>query len=1160
MAGSSLRKRDDMLCPQCGILNADNASYCYQCGAALTAVSAQLDVQNSRAAQSAEAIRRLRRYVPSVVAEGILHDQERLRGERREVTVLFADAVDFTHLSGSLDAESVFDLINALLNRLVESVHRYDGMVDKFTGDGMMAVFGAPIAHESDPELAIRAALDMQRAAAEFEPIAQAQLGAPLKIRIGIHSGLAVAGILGTEQQATYTVIGDTVNLAARLEALARPGHILVSSRVYRQTRALFNFQPMGTTMIKGMDQPIMVYEAAGDRSQPLPTRGVSGVAGIFLGRDDEFEKLSSSLKAFMEDSYGRVAVVQGEAGMGKSRLVSESLAAISPGEVAVWRGHGLPYAQGVGYGIFRSLLQDALLSTLAEETWADQVSPNLRPFLYQIMGTLSADEAQSTLRGLEPELVKQLTTLAMRELLLVQAHERPIILILDDFHWADDLSWDLLHALVNVTQEEPVFFCVITRPTPDKPLNLELPLPMEALDVPAFRYLELKPLSSEHSRSLLAHLVDLDDMSAPLIETILERAQGIPFYIEEFVRMLIEKDILKLGDGKWTVASAIELQTVEVPTTLRGMMMARVDRLPDDLRQVLRSAAVIGLQFSAYLLEEVERRLHGSENVLPAMERLSDLGLLIRRVEAGDQVYAFRHILTQETIYGSLLRSRRPNLHRTVAESIESMYSQDIANYVEVLALHYDRARVREKALRYMLRAGHRAQERFANREAIGYYSRALQLSQHLSGYQAERWDAAVGLGQVEQHIGEYEEAIACYRAALEDSDDARPEAQAQVMLKMGQVWDKRGDLEEAEGWLRQALVQLDRVEAAVPGLRAQVYSEVGWLTLRRGDLNKAREWLEQSLDLVRATEEHYSVLSSILNRLGGVHYYSGDLERAATCVEESLDVRERLGDMVGHARSLNNLAQLKWASGDWDGALETYERAVAGLERIGDVEALAQTTTNLGVLYTDRGDWVKAEENLKRSFDIFQRIAHTYEMAQSHMNLGRLYLLQGRLEEADHHLDSAIPLYEEAGARAHVNLIDAHDLRGRLFIEQGQIDGARSEAEQCYELLQNGADVEEKVSIEWGRYNQLMGRIAWSQEDWETTRRYLDRSLEIFRQRDARLEAGRTAYLSGMLALEMGEPVEAREPLEEAQTIFRQLGAGADLDLVEKALERLE
>jgi class 3 adenylate cyclase/tetratricopeptide (TPR) repeat protein len=1150
-------------CPECGRTNADAVSDCAHCGAVLsdraTSSTNESTDRQHQLTRAQEDILRLRRYIPSVVAEGILHDQERLRGERREIAVLFADAVDFTRLSASLDAESVFNLINDLLSRLVECVHRYDGMVDKFTGDGLMAVFGAPIAHESDPELAVRAALDMQKRAAEFEPIARAQLGAPLKIRIGVHSGPVIAGILGTREQAAYTVIGETVNLAARLEASASPGSILVSSRVYRQTRALFNFRSLGTAQLKGVDQPVRVYEARGDRAVPLPTRGVTGVESIFLGRDAEFSQLTGALEGFLDDGQGRLAVIQGEAGMGKSRLVSECLSTVDGDRVAVWWGHGLPYAQGVGYGVFRSLMQNALHGHPAGTAWDEMISPAMRPFLRQMLEQPLTTDDRATLRNLEPERIKQLTTLAMREWLLVNARQRPILLVMEDFHWADDLSRDMLESLVNLAQDAPVFFCVITRPTPETPLDLPGLSEKEPASSPTMLFLSLEPLSPEHSRSLLAHLIDLGDLTDRMIDTILGRAQGIPFYIEEFVRMLVEKDILRLGEERWEVASSVALEALEVPTTLRGLMMARVDRLPQDLQHVLRNAAVIGLQFSAQLLEEVEHRIRGTTSVEPSLDRLCDLGLLVERPEAGEQVYAFRHILTQETIYNSLLRSRRPEMHRTVAECIEQLYAEDLSSQVEVLAFHYDQARVRDKALRYALLAGDRARARFANREAIEYYSRALQLSQHLSGHERERWEAAVGLGEVEQHIGEYEEAIALYKAALEDWGEASAEARAQVMLKMGQVWDKRGELEEAEGWLRQGLAELDRVGMAYPGLRAESYSELGWLSLRRGDLSAAQDWLGRGLELVEDTE-HYDVLSSILNRLGGVHFHRGTWQPATMCVERALELREQLGDIVGMARSFNNLGILKKTSGDWEGALADYRRSVELHDQIGDVEGLALAHTNLGILHTERGEWDKAEENLRRSLEIAQEIDHPYELAQAYKNLGRLNLLKGRWEESARHLDVAIPMYNEAGAEAHLNLNDAYYLQCRLYLNQNDIDQAEIWAQRSHDLLQKIISSEDDESVEWGRYEQLIGRIARARGDLEAARRHLERSAEILRASGAPIDVGRAAYWSGIVSLELGREEQAQERLREAERIFGRLGAKADLERVGAQLRKLK
>jgi class 3 adenylate cyclase/tetratricopeptide (TPR) repeat protein len=1142
---TQLRNFQAMRCPECGSENENAVTHCAKCGAALTA-----DVTTQLASVQA-AVQQLRRYLPAVVADSVLHDQARLRGERREATVLFADVVNFTQLSVSLDAEAVFDLINGLLSRLVECIHRYDGMVDKFVGDGLMAVFGAPNAHENDPELAVRAALDMQRATAEFEPLARAQVGAPLQIRIGINSGPTIAGVIGTEQQAAYTVIGETVNLAARLQAAARPGGILVSSRVYQQTRALFNFQTSGTTHIKGFDQPVLVFEVVNDRAEPLATRGIAGVTTALLGRDEEIARLRKTLAAFATDRRGRLVVIQGEAGLGKSRLVQEWLSASLPETMVVWRGRGLPYTEGVGYAPFRSLLLDARRTMGQAEDWDARITPALRPFLRQILGLPLSSEENVAFRNLEPERVKQLTVLAVREWMISQARQRPVVAVLDDFHWADDLSRDLLQSIVDLIDEVPLLLCVMTRPVPKRPLHLEIGPSTRLLDAPVRLDLDLKPLSATHSRALFGALVELNDLPEQIIGTILARAEGNPFYIEEFVRMLIEKDVLKPTSGKWRVGSAVEVRTIEVPTTLGGLMLTRCDRLPKELQQVMRDASVIGLEFPARLLEEVERRLHGLPTAAPMLDRLTELGMLEQRHGTVEPVFAFCHILTQETVYNSLLHSQRPALHRTVAESIEFLYSEDVMNQAEALAQHYDRARVRDRAMLYSVLAGNRAKARFANYEAIEHYSRALQLAQHLSGHESARWQAAMGLGDVEQLIGEYEEAAAFYQAMLEEWTGATAENRTWAMLKLGQVWDKRGDLHEADAWLQKALKQLDKVRGVVPELRGQVYSELGWLNLRRGDLSAAQQWLEQGLALVSKTQS-YGVRSSILNRLGALHYNRGQWSEAVKCVEQALELRERLGDVVGYARSLNNLGILKWASGDWDGAQSDYQRAVEMHEGIGEAEGLVQAGTNLGLLYTDRGDWLKAEETLQRSLAIAQRIAHPYELAQSHMNLGRLYLFQERWVDSAKQLNAAVNLYEESGARENLNLKDTYYLLGVLALEQGQLDTAQQWAKRSYDLLREVTHTDQGKSPEWGNYYILIGRIAMARNDVSGASRQFDRGITTLQEGGLSIEAARAMYWRASLLLKQGRSEQARQDLEASRLILEQLRAAADLQRV--------
>ena len=1144
-------------CLRCGHLNPPGARYCNSCGALLRLPEEDL-LPAASVGNAEEALQRLQRFLPRVVANSLLHTPEGLRSERREITVLFVDAVDFTHLSASLDAESVFKLINDFLGLMVAAVHHYDGLVDKFTGDGLMAVFGAPIAHENDVELAVRTALDMQRAIAEFAPIAQTRLGAPIQIRIGINCGPAVAGVLGTETQAAYTVIGETVNLAARLESHALPGHILVSERVYQQTQALFNYQALGEMTIRGLDTPLPLYDLLSERAIPLAVRGLAGVRPVFLGHAAELEQLAKVRTALLEQHTGGIVIIRGEAGIGKTRLVAEWLSALSPNQANVFQGRGLPYAQGTGYGIFRSLLQNALRALPGGLAGVERyVSPDLRPHLRAILGVRTAATEHSALRELEPEQIKKLTLLAMREWAVTLSAECPLILILEDFHWADDLSHDMLNALVSLTRELPVLLCVITRPQPEKPLSWAAA--GEAATGLLVTEINVSPLSNEDSRALLENLINVRELPEAMIQLLLRHAEGNPFYIEEFVRTLIERQLVHAANGQWEVSPLISTETLEIPTTLRGLMMARVDRLPEDLRNLLRDAAVIGLQFSASLLNEVRRRQQGSANVLPALERLTEMGLLVERHEGEEKVYAFRHILTQETIYSSLLRSQRPLLHRNIAEAIEQLYAADLAPHVEVLALHYDRAGERSKALKYLLLAGDRARQRFANREALDYYSRALQLAQHIETYVMERRQANIGLGDVNQHVGNYEEAIACYRAALESPTEGFQEDAAEVMLKLGQVWHKKGHQQEAEIWLRQGLAQLRLAPHPLPKVEAQLDSELGWLSLRQGDVTTAQRWLEQAAQLA-GQHQLYGPLSAIFNRLGAVYYAQGDLEKATAAVQKSLELLEQVGDVVGMARPLNNLGILQKNQGDWEKALSSYHRCLEIVERIGDIEGTTIAYTNLGVLYTDLGQWDEAERHLLWDLKLAQQLANPYHLAQAHRNLGRVYLLRKQWNKSAQHLNAAISLYRETGARGQLELVNTQFLRGWLGLEQGYLEVAREATQTSYDLLQAFTRDEAEIAVEKGRCEMLLARLAQARGDTQDARTHIEESLRLFHKSGAIVDEAHSRYWSARFYLDCESTQQAHDELLRARQIFAHLGAAADLQETEAALAQLE
>ncbi len=1148
-----------MYCHQCGAQNVEDATTCHQCGVTLdtevriATLKSKLADARHEVTNRERDLERMRRFIPSVIAKGLLRDQEQLRGERREVTILFADAVNFTQLSVSLDAESVFNLINDLLSRLVACVHRYGGVVDKFTGDGLMAIFGAPIAHENNAELALRAALDMQSAAKDFAPTARAQLGAPIEIRIGINSGLAVAGILGTEEQAAYTVIGESVNLASRLESSAKPGRILVSANVQARTQAFFDFSPKKKISVKGVDHPIIVYETVGLRSVAESPRGLPGTAEVYLGRHHERESLQTHFKMLGEEHLGHLILIEGEAGMGKTRLISECIKDLDPSPLTIWRGHGLPYdTQGTGYGIFRSLFRDAIIQLEKSDIFQD-LAPSLKPYIDRMMGnTFESGESQA-LAYLDPEQINQLTRVAIRETILNASQLRPLLLVLDDFHWADDLSRDLLQTLVPLVETFPLILCVMTRPSPDFVLDSSI------INQNSFRRLTLKPLSQKESKALLSALVDIEAMAETTIQAILNQAEGNPFYIEEFVRMLVEKEMLQLDDGQWRLNSTTLVEDLEIPTSLRGLMLARVDRLPEDLRYVLRDAAILGPEFDAALLQDVTRRLRDVDNVAPMLNRLSSLGLLTPRPGAGETTYAFRHILTQETIYQSVLRNQRRELHQIVAQCIEVRHQENLEPYAEMLAFHYDRARSREKALYFHMMAGTQAQQRFANHEALQFFNRALQLSQQVSDTEHERWQAAVALGDIEQHIGENEEAIACYKAALEEVQDISYEKRAEVHLRIARAWSKLGDFEQAKEALHTARETLEQINNPAPDIQAEVYNELGWLTFRRGDLPSAQGHLKRAVALVDKSH-HYPILASTLNRLGAVYYSQGEWERATAAVQRSLELRQKMGDILGVARSSNNLGILRRDNGDWAGALKDCKRSLDIMQQTGDMEGIAIAHTNIANVYIDLGDWEKAESNLLQSYEIAQKIANPYERAQANMNLGRIYLLQGEWNKAQYYLDRAIGLFNQVGTTGNPNVADACGLQARLHLEQGNLEEAWVWSKRNYEQLLTGSGQDTGESPEWGRYERLRGRLCLVQDDIEEAVEHFNQAIKIFKINRSSAEIGRTTYWLARAYAKWGNPEKAQRQFIAAKTLFQQLGAQRELARTQQALTEFE
>jgi tetratricopeptide (TPR) repeat protein len=457
------------------------------------------------------------------------------------------------------------------------------------------------------------------------------------------------------------------------------------------------------------------------------------------------------------------------------------------------------------------------------------------------------------------------------------------------------------------------------------------------------------------------------------------------------------------------------------------------------------------------------------------------------------------------------------------------------------------------------MLQAGDRARQRFANREALEYYSRALQLAQHVETYADERRQAYIGLGDINQHIGNYEEAIACYRAALENQVEHALGDNAEVMLKLGQVWNKKGNQQEAEIWLRQGLAQIHLEPHPLPKVEAQLTSELGWLSLRQGDLGAAQRWLEEAAELA-SQHQLYGALSAIFNRLGAVYYTQGNLEKATFAVQKSLELLEQIGDIVGIARPQNNLGILRKSQGDWQGALRSYERCKEIFERIGDIDGATIAYANLGVLYTDFGNWEEAERYLLWDLKLAQQLANPYHLAQAHRSLGRMYLLRKQWNKSAQHLNTAISLYKDIGTRGQIELANTQFLRGLLNLEQGKLESAQEAAEASCELLRVHGRNEAEAVIEKGRCEMLLARLCQERGDFDRAQEHIEGSIQLLRQCGAIIDEAHSRYWRARLHHARGATQQAREELLDVRETFARLGAARDLKETDVTLARIE
>jgi len=728
-----------MPCPNCQFECPPDYAFCPRCGnpfAAAPTDAASIPEPEPWAGQ-------LQRLVPKEYAERLLGTQGQVGWERRTVTIMFSDIKGSTAMAENLDPEDVMEIMDGAFDLLIEPVYRYEGTLARLMGDAVLAFFGAPIAHEDDPERACRAALEIIEGAREYAARLEQERGiSSFNVRVGIHTGLVVVGEVGSDLRAEYTAMGDAVNLAARLESTAEPGTVLVSEDVHRLIASLFETKALEPVEVKGRSEPVPVYRVLAARDLPGKPHGIPGLESPLVGRKAEFTALRESLER-MERGQGGIVTIIGEAGIGKSRLVAE----VRNGAPHLrWvEGRCLSYGSSIAYLLWLDLLRRLLAVTVPDaprdegaalrmqvETLCPNQFEQVYPYLAALMSVPLEPEAEANLAQLDGQELKAGTFQAVERMLASAASQGPLVLVAEDLHWADPTSIQLLERLLPLTEQVALLIVCVFR--------LEREHSSYRLRGTAARDhgqrhtdLWLDPLTAAESERLVGNLLWLERLPGQLKTQIQKRAEGNPFYLEEVLRSLIDDGSIAQEEatGRWLATRNIA--DIAIPETLQGVLLARIDRLHEETKRVLQMAAVIGRQFLYRVLAAVaseERDLDGRLLTLQQEEMIRE------RARLPELEYIFKHHLTQEAAYNGLLKRQRRVFHRRVAEALERLYSDRLEEQLGLLAYHWERAADAEKATEYLSRAGDQARLAYVHEEAVAYYQRALVFLEGMEAY----------------------------------------------------------------------------------------------------------------------------------------------------------------------------------------------------------------------------------------------------------------------------------------------------------------------------------------------------------------------------------------------------------------------------------------
>ena len=910
-----------------------------------------------------------------------------LRGrERRPITILFAAIVGSTSLAESMDAEDWTAIVQPALDRMLAVVRRYEGHVGQVQGDGILAFFGAPEAHEDDSERAVRAGLDMVHAMDDYAPRLPGHGRIHLQIRVGVNTGTAVVGTPDGNGR-DYTALGDAVNIAARIQNEARPGAVLITADTYTELRNVIEARPRGAINVKGKVQPVEAWEVVSWRGSLRGRRGLAGLSSPLVGRDDELARLASLLQV-LEAGHGRLALIIGEPGIGKSRLLRELRETRGGDGQPQWReGRCLSYGRTLPHHLLLEVLRsiidlppDAAITTQMLHDWlaahlAPPVVEDMLPYLAHLLSASLDPAAEAEIARLDRKALQERYVERVRALLASVATARPLVVVLEDVHWADEASVEVIERLLDVVNEAPILMVLTTRPDHDVP-GWRLVVAARQVLGEALTEVRLTRLPDADSRELVGHLLAIESLSEKTRNHILARADGNPFFVEEIIGMLIDRGAIVRHAERWVASSSVE--EMEIPGSIHGLLLARIDRLPDEARLLLRVASVIGRRFAPRTLSEVAQRIGAGEDVGGRLGLLEAAGMIELAGVDPELEYRFRHALIQEAAYDSILRQERRELHLAVADVLERLYAEHTAELHPVLAMHLEQAGEDERAADHYVVAAARARERFANHEADAFYaSAAVLLGKRTDINDAmRRRQAEIGLDRVDVAMSftpadEQLRRLEPLRRDAEALGDPTLLARAHFLTAL--VRTRRGERYPTSPELRVALDQA--VEhgrgASDPRTRGLTLALLGEAKDRAADFEGAVGDLRAAIPLLEVGGE-FTQASVSGGDLALAYAHLGRFDEALAAVERATELGQQSGDPTAVLDADLARSQIEALMGNPEAAILYAGRAAEQADRVDNRACAIVARRVLGDQHLMRGEFSEAIDVLQKGAEL--------------------------------------------------------------------------------------------------------------------------------------------------------------------------------------------